>query len=133
MMKTNMKVNEIVIESARGKKPHTARNADVGEWLFRDEGVDRGYNLNRIMMATAMHDGKTTKAVDMPEASWVEKHNIAIPYTEEEHRMMQGAFKTVSGKYHHTGKVHKSLENNDIHKHSAVPHNAGAKRNKPKN
>ena len=128
-----MKINEIITESARGKKSHNARNADSGEWLFRDEGVDRAYNLNRIMMATAMHDGKTTEAVDMPEASWVEKNNIAIPYTEEEHRMMQGAFKTVSGKYHHTGIVHKSKENDDVHKHSAVPHNAGAKRNKPKN
>ena len=128
-----MKIKDIVSESAKGRKPHAARNADTGEWLFRDEGVDRAYNLNRVMMASAMHDGKTTKAVDMPEASWVEKHNIAIPYTEEEHRMVQGAFKTVKGKYHHTGKNHKSKEHDEVHKHSAVPHNAGARRNKPKN
>jgi hypothetical protein len=56
---------------------------------------------------------------DVPES----KRGSALAY----------AFKTVNSNYHHTGKVHKSLENNDVHKHSAVPHNAGAKRNKPKN
>lgn len=128
-----MKINEIIIESAKGKPSRQATKASKGEWLFRDEGVDRTYNLNRVMMAAAKHDGKTTDAVEMPKASWVEKYNVARPYTEEEHNMMQGAFKTVGANHQHSMVDHHSRESDDVHKHSAVPHNAGSKRNKPKN
>lgn len=128
-----MKINEIIVESAKGKPSHQSKRCSTGEWLFRDEGVDRVYNLNRVMMAAAKHDGKTTQAVEMPKASWIEKYNVARPYTEEEHNMMKGAFKTVGADHHHSMPDHRSCEADDIHKHSAVPHNAGARRNKPKN
>ena len=123
-----MKINEIIIESAKGKPSHQVSKASKGEWLFRDEGVDRVYNLNRVMMATAKHDGKSTKAVEMPEASWVEKYNIARPYTEEEHNMMQGAFKTVGADHHHSISNHRSGESDDVHKTSPVGRTGPIKR-----
>ena len=56
-----------------------------GATLFRDVGgYDRIYHLNRMMMATAMADGRSKKAVDMPDSSWYEKYNIAFPYTDIE-------------------------------------------------
>ena len=131
-----MKIKDIVAEShahRRGKPSKENTKASKGEWLFRDEGVDRTYNLNRIMMAAAKADGKSSKAVDVPSASWVEKFNVARPYTEQEHNMMKSAFKTIGGNYHHSIDDHRSRETDDVHKASAVPHNAGAKRNKPKN
>ena len=117
-----MKVNEIISESKKGSIPTNAANSSTGEWVFRDDG-----------MAAAMHDGHSDHAVEMDEASWVEKNNVARPYTEQEHRMMKGAFKTIKSSAHHTVKDHRSKEDNTTHKQSAVPHNSGARRNKPKN
>ena len=90
-----MKINEIIIEGKTGKIPKRSEYASKGEWSWRDDGIDRIYNLNRVMMAAAKSDGVSTKAVDVPEQSWFGKHNIARPYTEQEHIMMQSAFNTI--------------------------------------
>jgi len=129
-----MKIKDIISEAKRRGKIHKqAEHASTGEWIWRDDGTDRNYNLNRIMMAAGMSDGRTDKAVEMDEASWVEKNNVARPYTEAEHMMMKAAFNTVSSNVKHSIPDHRSLETDDVHKHSAVPHNSGARRNKPKN
>lgn len=113
-----MKITEIVFEGRQGKKPKQATQ-DTGEWVFRDKGgVDRTYNLNRVMMAAACADGKTDEAVDMDQSSWVEKNNIARPYTEVEHGMMRQAFKTVDSTYKESEKDHKSREPEDTQKQS---------------
>lgn len=123
-----MKITEIVTEGQDGKKPQRQTQGDTGEWKFRDVGgYDRTYNLNRIMMATAMADGKSDKPVEMDQSSWVEKYNVARPYTEEEHNMMRSAFKTVDSEYKETEKDHKSKEPDDTHKQSPV---APKKKNK---
>lgn len=116
-----MKINEIITEGYDGKKPDGTTRADTGEWQFRDQGgYDRGYNLNRIMMAAGMADGVSEDAVDMPQSSWVEKYNVARPYTEAEHKMMKSAFKTVDSEYYETEKDHKSREPEDTHKVSPM-------------
>ena len=116
-----MKINEIIVEGRDGKKPDRQTRADTGEWQFRDDGgIDRQYNLNRVMMATAMADGVSEDAVDMPQSSWVEKFNVARPYTEQEHKMMKAAFKTVSSENYHTEKDHKSREPEDTNKTSPM-------------
>jgi hypothetical protein len=119
-----MKINEIISEGHDGKKPkHT--HGDKGEWKFRDVGgYDRVYHLNRIMVATAMADGKSTKPVDMDQSSWVEKFNVAHPYSEEEHTMMKQAFNTIDSEYEQSEKDHKSKEADDTHKVSPH-HNPG--------
>ena len=105
-----MKIDDIIVEGHIGKKP-VSTYADTGEWQFRDAGgIDRVYNLNRVMMAVAMADGKSNKPVDMDQESWTEKRNIARPYTEIEHIMMQSALNTVDSDYKHTEKDHRSSE-----------------------
>ena len=123
-----MKINEIIVEGKFGDKPAHARNSDTGEWVFRDNGTDRVYNLNRIMMASAMHDGQSDHAVEMDEASWVEKNNMARPYTEAEHNMMKGAFKTIKSDYKHTSQDHHSREDDDVHKQSPIADRGPIKR-----
>jgi hypothetical protein len=122
-----MKINDIIREGKKnpikGKIPTDANAKAPGEWLFRDDGTDRAYNLNRIMMATAMADGKNTTPLEMDQASWVEKNNVARPYSEEEHKMMQQAFATVPGQETHSVKHHKSVETDDTDKHSPVAGN----------
>ena len=115
-----MKIREIISEGREGQKPDTT-HGDKGEWRFRDVGgYDRTYNLNRIMMATAMADGQSHDPVDMDQSSWVEKYNVAHPYTEEEHKMMRQAFATVDSEYQQTEKDHKSREPDDTHKVSPI-------------
>jgi hypothetical protein len=73
------------------------------------------------MIAAGMHDGKTANPVKMDAASWVDKNSVARPYTEEEHRMMQGAFKTIGSRNQHSIPDHRSVENDDTHKVSPHP------------
>lgn len=77
---------------------------------FRDNGTDRTYNLNRIMMAAAMADGKNRTPVKMDAASWTEKNNTVHPYTQEEHNMMYQAFGAVDSEYHSEVADHHSVE-----------------------
>lgn len=114
-----MKIRDIIVEGKDGERPENFTQ-DRGEWRFSDGGIDRAYQLNRIMMAAAMADGRSTKAVDMPQSSWVEKYNTAHPYTEQEHNIMKQAFNSVYGFYEHTGKDHKSHEPDDTNKVSPM-------------
>ena len=44
----------------------------------------------------------------------------ARPYTEQEHKMMRSAFKTVDSDHNHSEKDHKSREPEDTHKVSPM-------------
>lgn len=126
-----MKINEIITEGRDGVKPKNT-HGDTGEWKFRDiGGYDRAYHLHRIMMATAMADGKSTKPVDMDQSSWIEKYNVAHPYSEAEHTMMKQAFATIDSEYEQSEKDHKSRESDDTHKVSPH-HNPGPIKRKSK-
>jgi hypothetical protein len=116
-----VKINEIIIEGKVGGIPKRAARAAKGEWLWRDDGIDRIYNLNRVMMAAAKSDGKKVKAQDCDEQSWYGKMNVARPYTEEEHIMMRSAFKTIDSEVEHSIPDHRSLELDSTNKSSPVP------------
>lgn len=77
---------------------------------FRDNGTDRLYNLNRVMMAAAMADGKDRRPVKMDAASWIEKNNTVHPYTEEEFNMVLQAFGAIDSNYHSEVSDHRSVE-----------------------
>ena len=129
----NMKINEVIVEGRDGKRPDHADHSDTGEWKFRDQGgYDRTYNLNRVMMAAAMADGKSDKPVDMDQSSWVEKYNLARPYTKEEHMMMRSALKTVDSEVKHSETDHKSREHPDTHTISPVTNPGPIKRKNSK-
>lgn len=126
-MKISEIINNTIIEGRKGKIPKRAEQAATGEHVWRDEGVDRVYNLNRVMMAAARADGRSKKGNNTPEESWVGKNNVARPYTEEEHNMMHQAFATIDSKHTHTIPDHRSLELDSTNKTSPV---AKPKRNK---
>ena len=123
-----MKINEIIIEGKIGKIPKRSEYASKGEWSWRDDGIDRIYNLNRVMMAAAKSDGVSTEAVDVPEQSWFGKHNIARPYTEEEHIMMQSAFNTIDSEVRHSIPDHRSMELDSVNKVSPTGRTGPVKR-----
>lgn len=94
------------------------RARDVG-------GYDRVYHMNRLMMAMAKADGKSTKAVDSPAETWFEKYNTLHPYTKEESNMVGAAMKTVPTDGKMVSHDNKSREPDDVHRVS--PHrNPGA-------
>jgi hypothetical protein len=89
------------------------RARDVG-------GYDRVYHMNRMMMAMAKADGKSTKAVDSPAETWFEKNNTMHPYTKEESNMVKSAMNTVPTDGKMVSHDNKSREPNDVNRTS--PH-----------
>jgi hypothetical protein len=123
-----MKIFEVISEGRDGK-PLPTDTANHGEWKFRDVGgYDRTYHLAQIMKAAGMADGSSHKPVNMAQSSWVEKFNLARPYTEQEHNMMRQAFATVDSEYSHSIPDHKSREEDTVHKVSPVPNPGPIKR-----
>jgi hypothetical protein len=116
-----MRANEFIVEGKKGKLKSRNTYPTPGAYKFRDKGADRTYNLNQIMKATAMADGRSTRAVDMDYESFAGKNNMAYPYTEAEHNMMKQAFNTVGDStVHNLISDHRSLETPDTHKVSPV-------------
>jgi hypothetical protein len=119
-----VRAQEFVTEDRKGTlhpdhesvMPSTHRVRDIG-------GYDRIDHMNRMMMAAAMHDGKTKNAIprdQMDPASWVEKYNTAHPYTKEEDNMIHGAMKTIGSEHHKLISDHRSMEPEGTHKVSPV-------------
>jgi pyrimidine deaminase RibD-like protein len=92
-----MRAKDFIRESRpAGKMNDNLRQSHQGSFRMRDiGGYDRTYHLNRIWMATAMADGRSRKPVDMDSASFVEKYNVAFPYTDIEHMMVLQAMATI--------------------------------------
>ena len=104
-----------------GKMHDHSVDAGQGFTLFRDVGgYDRVYHLNRMMMATAMADGQSNKPVDMPDSSWFEKYNIAFPFTDIEHMMVNQALATIPSDAGELEKRGKSMEPKDTNTTSPV-------------
>jgi len=100
-----------------------------GMYNFRDDGIDRIYNLNRVMMAAAMADGKSSKPVkNASVASWNDKYNTAHPFTKEEHNMLKSAFNTVPCSHFHMVSDHSSTEPESVHSTSPLVGFKGYKR-----
>jgi hypothetical protein len=105
-----------------GKMSKNHERAQIGTHLSRDiGGYDRVYHMNRLMMAMAVADGKSTKAPEGVDASsWSEKYNTIHPYSEEEHNMVAQAMKIVPTDGQEIAKDHRSRESDDVHKVSPV-------------
>ena len=104
-----------------GDVPAAEQKASRELVKMRDDGYDRAYHLNRVMMAAGMHDGKSENAVDgIDSSSWADRYNTAHPYTKEESNMVKGAIKTVGGEHHDLINDNRSLELDDVHKVSPV-------------
>lgn len=94
-----MRANEFIVEGKKvGKLSKRKQMATRGLHKFRDqEFADRIYELNRIMMAAACTDG--TYLPELDHESWAGRHDIAAPYTEQEHNMLKMAYKVIGTKY----------------------------------
>lgn len=93
-----MRAREFVKEAKVGKIGKRRQAATVGLDKFRDrEFADRVYELNRVMMAAAATDGTVEPVID--SESWSGRNNVATPYTPQEQKMLEKAFKAVGSKY----------------------------------
>lgn len=116
-----MRANEFISEGGKGKVPKRHDKAQPGAYKFRDNGTDRTYHLNQIMKAVAMADGSSTKALKMDDESFAGKNNLAYPYSDLEHNMMQQAFNTVSPtQAKHMIKGRDSSELDSVNKTSPI-------------
>jgi hypothetical protein len=116
-----MKITEIITEERAGKLHDRFAGASKGVWKMRDNGgYNRTYHLNRVMMAAAMHDGKSDKPVDMDPASWAEKYNTAHPYTDEENNMIKGALATIGADSKELVSDRESKEEDHVNRSSTT-------------
>ena len=116
-----MRAHEFINEGKKGAVPKRHTKAQPGGYKFKDDGTDRTYHLNQIMKAAAMSDGSSTKALKMDDESFVGKNNVAYPYSDLEHTMMQQAFNTVSPtQAKHMIKGRDSSELDSVNKTSPV-------------
>lgn len=104
------------------KTPHPDHEAVAPSNVYKARdigGYDRVYHMNRLMMAMAKADGKSTKAVDSPAETWFEKYNTIHPYTDAEANMAKAAMNTVptDGKM-----VSKGHSQEPDHVHRVSPH-----------
>lgn len=119
-----MRAKEFIVETAPdGKIKDEHEVAHTGMWRMRDVGgYDRTYHLNRIMMAMAMADGKSRSQIQgMDASSWVEKFNIAHPYTPQEHNMVAAAMATIPSDGEQLSDDLMSHETPDVNKVSPLP------------
>ena len=121
-----MKINEVIVEAKTTEMDPVHDAAHKGPVIrARDVGgYDRVYHMNRLMMAMAKADGKSTKAVDSPSETWFEKYNTVHPYTDAENKMVQSAMNTVPTDGKMISHDNKSRESKDVHRVSPH-HNPG--------
>ena len=117
-----MRAKEFIQEAtAIGKMPKDLLDKSQGSIRMRDTGgYDRIYHMNRIGMAVAMADGSSKKPVNMDSASFVEKFNVAFPYTDTEELMMYQAMATIPTDGAELAKRSKSQESSDTNITSPV-------------
>jgi hypothetical protein len=123
-----MRAREFIGETKVTKMHPDHDNVGKGVTRSRDVGgYDRVYHMNRIMMAMAMADGKSTKAVDSPAETWFEKYNTMHPMTQQEDNMIKAAMATVPTDGQSVSKFAPSQEPSDTYVQSPV---AKPKKNK---
>ena len=111
-----MRAKEFVAEAHSGQIGKRRQSATRGLNKFRDSKYqDRIYELNRVMMATAMSDGSSP--LNMDGESWAGRYNTAHPYTEVEQRMLKQAYKACGSEWEdiNHGDMHSNeLESTNI-------------------
>jgi len=125
---TRQHLSELSVKPAMPIHPELDQHGQ-GAYLARDVGgYDRVYHMNRLWMAMAMADGKSSGKIPGANASsWSEKYNTIHPFSDADDLKIQAALKTVPSDHGHIAKDHKSKEHDDVNKTSPV---AKPKRNK---
>ena len=118
-----MKITEIIIEGRPGHKGELDNNTKKA--MHRTHVYGDGYKTNgtmnfyRVGMAAAMADGSNNK-LDIDDRTWYHTNNVAVPFTEVEHKMMHQAFGHVNSNVDEVVKDHKSREQDDTNKQSPL-------------
>lgn len=97
-----MRAKEFITEdNAPGKLTKRQRYGSRGMHKFQDEeGRDRIYELNRVMMALAQANGESDhEQIDLDSESWIGTSNMAVPFTEVESNMLKSAYKAVGSEW----------------------------------
>ena len=117
-----MRAKEFIKEATDGDMNDHFKGASRGVIRARDiGGYDRTYHMNRLLMAAAMADGKSSAPVkDIDAASWIEKYNVIVPYTDEEHLMILAAMATIPTDSKELLKRSKSKEPEDTNVTSPI-------------
>lgn len=116
-----MRASEFINEAKSTERNPDQDNVSKGASRSRDVGgYDRVYHMNRMMMAMAMADGKSTSAVNSPADTWFEKYNTMHPMTKEEDNMIRAAMNTVPTDGKHVSSFGPSVEPNDTYTVSPV-------------
>lgn len=124
-----MKIKDIISENAVGKISKRYHQATVGLNKFKDpSGADRVYELNRVMMAAASSDGVNPLSPEIDSESWAGRHNIAVPYTEIEQKMLKQAFSAIGSAY--TDMNHGDMKSKELAQVNKTSPTAKPKRNK---
>ena len=111
-----MRAQEFITETNNGAGYTTELHTDhdaVAKGVSRSRdvgGYDRVYHMNRLMMAMAMADGKSTGPVKSAKDTWFEKYNTMHPMTKEEDNMIKAAMATVPTDGKHVSDFAKSEE-----------------------
>ena len=116
-----MKITEIIQEGRKGKLRPDHEKALLGTRTFGDgHGAGNDQNYNRVGLALAMADGSDAD-LDIDDRTWFHADNVAVPYTELEHKMLDQAFRAVKTIQQHVVRNHHSSEHESVHKASPVP------------
>lgn len=115
-----MKINEIINEGSKGKIHPDHAHAFHKTITYNDgHGAGFDYNFNRVGMAVAMADG-SKDGLDIDDRTWFHHDNVAVPYTDQEAKMFDQAFKAVKTVVNPVVKDHKSSEPNHVNNVSPV-------------
>ena len=115
-----MKVSEVVSEGKKGKLDKKIKKAMHKTHAYSDGyHADGTMNFYRVGMAAAMADG-SNRPVDIDERTWFSTNNVAVPYTDVEHKMMHQAFKSVKSNVHNPVSDGRSREADDTNKSSPI-------------
>jgi hypothetical protein len=89
-----MRFWEFVIESAKGHL-HPEQKATLPRVHKFGRNDDRFYKFKRATLAAACSNGETMPHHDPTQESWGAQANLAVPYTDLEHRMLKHAYKSI--------------------------------------
>ena len=135
-----MKINDIIVEAhtANPKKLQADQvDAIKGAKSVPDLSMNKSdgsmYMQYRHGLALASAGAGDTPSEPMDTDGAFSGDPVFASYADIEEEMIDNAAKMVGAGEVKRLSDNRSKEKDDVHKHSAVPHNAGAKRNKPKN
>ena len=78
-----MKIKEVIVEGSPAKIAKRLQQSTVGLNLLRDaEFADRIYELNRVMMAAAMADGKNPLQIPRRQQLRQLKHKLTLRHQQ---------------------------------------------------